>query len=359
MFAGPPLNQRLVIHYSNLETDTHEVMTDKMEVDDLLKLNFPNTRWAGFTTRYFLFAQIKDSLWERTPGEGQSEGSGEAFPTMTTDQTLSNYTGGPVVLGIDLTLGNLKETKTSFFFGPKKLNELQKISPTIDQSLDFGWLNFLAMLMLKLLQMFYNFLGNYGWAIVFLTLVVRMITFPLQYKSTKSMKDMQKIQPQIAAVKEKYKDNKEKLNQEMMKLMKNNSVNPLGGCFPLLIQMPIFFALYRVLYGAIELFHSPFHFWIEDLSTKDPYYVLPVLMGITMFIQQKLTPMQSADPNQKKIMTFMPIFFTFLMLQLPSGLNLYIFVSTLVGIFQQLWMNKKFGITPGGGAEAPKTVGAT
>ena len=150
---------------------------------------------------------------------------------------------------------------------------------------------------------------------------------------------MQQIQPEIQRLKEIYKDNTQALNQEMMKLMRDNKVNPMGGCLPIVLQLPIFWALYQVLQNSIELYRSPFLGWIHDLSLKDPYYVLPVLMGISMFIQQKMTP-STMDPAQAKVMLIMPIFFAVLMMSLPSGLTLYIFVSTLFGILQQVFMMK-------------------
>jgi len=322
IFSGPQLNERKTLIYSD-----HKVESNQLELDRSIKK--VNSRWVAFSSRYFLLGLVGDAYVNQSQNKDH------------TIELIPNSEAVEAIFPVDLTGGIHRQV---LYFGPKEISHLQSVSPTIDQSLDFGWFSFLSILMLKLLKKFYGFLGNYGLAIILLTFLVRLITFPLQYKSTKSMKEMQKIQPKISQIKEKYKDDKEKLNREMMLLMKNNKVNPLGGCLPLLVQMPIFIALYRVLYGSIELFHSPFYFWIKDLSLKDPHYILPVLMGITMFIQQKLTPMTTADPNQKKVMALMPVIFTVFMVSLPSGLNLYIFVSTLMGIFQQLWMNKKFNI---------------
>ena len=154
------------------------------------------------------------------------------------------------------------------------------------------------------------------------------------------MREMQRIQPQTAKIKEKFKDDKTQMNKEVMDLMRANKVNPLGGCLPLLVQMPVFFALYRVLYNAIELYQAPFFGWIQDLSTKDPYYVLPVLMGISMFVQQKMTPSTTMDPAQQKMMLFMPIIFSFFMVALPSGLVLYILFSTVLQLASQYLVNR-------------------
>jgi YidC/Oxa1 family membrane protein insertase len=193
---------------------------------------------------------------------------------------------------------------------------------------------------LRALQFFYSLIPNYGIAIILLTLAVRTLTFPLQFKSFKSMKKMQVVQPELQKLKEKYKDDPQRMQRETMELFKREGANPLGGCFPLLLQMPIFFAFYKVLYAAVELVGAPFFGWITDLSVKDPYYVLPVLMALSMFAQQKLTPSASADQTQQKVMMFMPLIFGVIMKDLPAGLNLYIFVSTIFGVLQQLTVYK-------------------
>jgi YidC/Oxa1 family membrane protein insertase len=193
------------------------------------------------------------------------------------------------------------------------------------------------MTILELMKILYKAFNNYGIAIIVLTILVRAVTFPFTYMSMKSMKAMQRLQPEMKRLKEVYKDNTQAFNQEMMKLYKENKVNPAGGCLPILLQMPIFWALYQVLQNSVELYHSPFIGWIHDLSIKDPFYVLPVLMSITMVIQQKITP-STIDPAQARVMMFMPVFFGFLMMSLPAGLTLYIFVSTLFGIIQQILM---------------------
>jgi len=193
--------------------------------------------------------------------------------------------------------------------------------------------------MLWLLKFFYNLIHNYGVAIILLTIVIKLILYPLTHKSFKSMKEMQKIQPKITALREKYKDNKEMLNKEIMTLYRTQKVNPLGGCLPMLLQIPVFFALYKVLLDSIELRHAPFIFWIQDLSAKDPYYITPILMGASMFIQQKMTP-QVGDPTQAKLMLMLPIVFTFMFLNFPSGLVIYWLVNNLLSIAQQFYINK-------------------
>lgn len=236
------------------------------------------------------------------------------------------------------------EFKGDILFTVKNYDQLAAMGDNLKLAVDFGVFGILAVPILRGLQFFYKWIPNYGWSIVLLTLLIRLITYPLQYKSFKSMKKMQEIQPELNRIKEKYKGDAQKMQKETMALFKKAGANPLGGCLPILIQMPVFFAFYKVLGEAMELVGAPYIFWITDLSHKDPFFVLPVLMTAAMFLQQKYTPTTTMDPTQKKIMLFMPIVFGFIMKDLPSGLVLYIFVSTLFGILQQLWVYKS---TPG------------
>ena len=222
-----------------------------------------------------------------------------------------------------------------YVFTIKEYDNLVNLGDNLIASVDFGIWSIIAIPMLKALKFFYSFLGNWGWAIILLTICMRLLTFPFQYKSFKSMKRMQMIQPKLKVINEKYADNPQKKQMETMALFKKEKVNPLGGCLPMLFQFPIFIAFYRMLGAAVELVGAPFYFWINDLSQKDPYYVLPILVTVVFFLQQKLTPSTTADPTQKKIMMFMPLIFGFIMKDLPSGLNLYIFASTLLGIVMQ------------------------
>lgn len=239
----------------------------------------------------------------------------------------------------DLVMYSTKAEKTLSYravFVKKEYNYLTSLGHNLKNAVDFGIWGIFAVWILKGLQFFYKFAPNYGLSIILLTLLIRTITFPLQYKSFKSMKKLQLVQPELTKIREKFKDDPQRLQKESMELFKKSGANPIGGCLPLLLQMPVFFAFYKVLYGAVELVDAPFMLWIQDLSNKDPYYVLPVLMTIAMFLQQKLTPNTISDPVQKKVMMFMPLIFGFIMKDLPSGLSLYIFVSTLFGIVQQL-----------------------
>lgn len=244
-------------------------------------------------------------------------------------------------------LSNKSENAVSFstVFVKKDYDYLASLGHKLQNSVDFGVWGFFAVWILKGLQFFYTWFPNYGVSILLLTFVIRMITFPLQYKSIVSMKKLQEVQPQLTKIREKFKDDPQRMQKESMELFKKSGANPIGGCLPLILQMPVFFAFYKVLNHSVELVGAPFMLWIHDLSNKDPYYVLPVLMTGAMFLQQKLTPNTISDPVQKKVMMFMPLIFGFIMKDLPSGLSLYIFVSTLLGILQQVFVfnakNKK------------------
>ncbi len=222
------------------------------------------------------------------------------------------------------------------FVGPKSHQLLNAVDENLGKVVDFGFFHWIGRHILDLLKWFFGLTSNWGWSIILMTIVVRFGVLPFNIYSYKSMKAMQAIQPQIQALREKYKDDQAKQQQEMMALMKTNKVNPLGGCLPVFLQFPIFIALYQVLGNSVELYQAPFTLWIHDLSLKDPFYILPVLMGVTMFIQQKITP-NTMDPAQAKVMLMMPLIFTFFMVSLPSGLTLYMWVGAVFSVIQQLY----------------------
>lgn len=241
--------------------------------------------------------------------------------------------------------------KSSFmlYAGPKEYKRLQALGVGLDESISFGWfivwelsiISWMAKGLFYLLQIFHRLSQNYGVAIIFLTMLVRVAFIPLTFKSFKSMKDIQKLQPEIQKLQKKFKDNRVELNKAMMELYKTHKVNPLGGCLPMVLQLPVFIGLYNLLANTIELRQTPFFLWITDLSIKDPYYVLPIVMGITMLIQQKMTP-STVDPTQAKIMLIMPVMFTFFFLNFPSGLVLYWLVNNVLTIGQQYVTTKYF-----------------
>jgi YidC/Oxa1 family membrane protein insertase len=247
---------------------------------------------------------------------------------------------------IPMTTTDDLQFESVVFLGPKSSDLLSSVDSSLIEVINFGFFSSIANLLLILLKFLNQFVHNWGIAIVLLTLVVRLIVLPINLMSYKSMKRMQLIQPKLQKIRELYPNDPQAVNRETMSLMKTEKVNPLGGCLPMFLQMPVFFALYQVLGQSVELYQVPFIFWIQDLSLKDPYYVLPILMGITLFIQQKITP-TTMDPKQAKILAWMPIIFTAFTLGLPSGLTLYIFISTLFGVVQQqvFMMDKKQEIT--------------
>jgi YidC/Oxa1 family membrane protein insertase len=229
------------------------------------------------------------------------------------------------------------------FIGPKELNTLKAAGHNLAKALDFGFFDFIAKPLLVAMNWINRYTLSYGISIIVLTVIIKFLLYPLTLKSFKSMKELQKIQPLMKEIQNQYKDDKQKMNQELMRLYQEHKINPMGGCLPMLLQIPILFALYRVFYQAIELRHTPFHIvgtWLPDLSDKDPYYITPILMGLSQFALQKMTP-AAGDPTQQKVMLMMPVIFTFLFLNFPSGLVIYWLVSNLLSIVQQVYINRK------------------
>jgi YidC/Oxa1 family membrane protein insertase len=234
---------------------------------------------------------------------------------------------------------------TSLFVGPKEQKRLRKLGVEgIVLTVDFGWLTPVADPLFWLLEKIHSVVKNWGWAIILLTMLVKLIFLPLSAASYKSMAKMKKLQPRLATLKERYGDDKQKFQQEMMKLYKTEKVNPAGGCLPILVQIPVFIALYWVLLESVELRQAEWILWFKDLSLPDPYYVLPIIMGVSMLAQQLLNP-APVDPIQKKIMTALPIVFTVFFLWFPAGLVLYWVVNNLLSIAQQYFITKKYAAT--------------
>ena len=243
------------------------------------------------------------------------------------------------VIKYDFLHSKRQSLEYTIFLGPKSLKNLEPLGGGLRQWLDFGFFSWMARPLLLFLVGLYALCHNWGLAIILLTFVIRLVLLPVNIKSYKSMKIMQKIQPEMKEIRETYKSDPKKMNQEVMALMKKNKANPLGGCLPMFIQLPVFFALYRVLGESIELYQSPFVFWIKDLSLKDPYFIFPILAGAVLFAQQSITPM-NLPKEQARLIKMMPLIFSVFMLNLPSGLTIYIFVSGLFGLVQQLFFVK-------------------
>ncbi|MGB1543503.1 MAG: membrane protein insertase YidC, partial [Spongiibacter marinus] len=228
----------------------------------------------------------------------------------------------------------------AIYIGPKDQYRLEEISPGLELTVDYGWLWWIAQPLFWLLTKLYSVFGNWGWAIIGVTVLVKAAFFQLNAKAFTSMANMRKVQPKLMELRERYADDRQKQSQAMMELYKKEKINPVGGCLPMLVQMPVFIALYWVLMESVELRHAPFMLWINDLSAMDPYFVLPLIMGASMFIQQKLNP-PPADPMQAKIMQWMPIVFTFFFLFFPAGLVLYWVVNNTLSIIQQYIITKR------------------
>ncbi|ALS34543.1 YidC/Oxa1 family membrane protein insertase [Pseudoalteromonas translucida KMM 520] len=237
---------------------------------------------------------------------------------------------------VNIQAGSEQTLTATYYMGPKESDVLEAIHPDLDLTVDYGWLWFISQPLFVLLKWLHSILGNWGVAIIAITIIVKSLMYPLTKAQYTSMAKMRALQPKMAALKEKFGDDRQKFGQATMEMYKKEKVNPMGGCFPILLQMPIFLALFYVFLESTELRHAEFIFWLTDLSAKDPYYVLPILFGASMFITQKLQPMTVTDPMQQKMMTFMPVIFSVFFLWFPSGLVLYWLVSNLISIVQML-----------------------
>jgi YidC/Oxa1 family membrane protein insertase len=299
---------------------------DKIKETNNFKTDY---QYAGFDEGFFTFIYI--------PSDGK--------PALSVGKTDANIPYIRLASGTNKLSGKL-------YFGPKKSDVLASLNVKAEKIIDFGWFDVIAKPLVWLLDFFNRFTHNYGIDIILLTILIKIIFHPLSVMSFKNMAKMQSVQPEIKKLQEKYKDDKARLNQELMAIYKSRGVNPMSGCLPMLPQIPVFFALYKALSGAIELRHAPFVWWINDLSAPEdlfsftvmgytlPIRILPIIMGVTQVIQQKMTP-TSADPMQQKMMMFMPIVFTFIFWGFPSGLVLYWLVYNVASIAQQYYINTK------------------
>jgi YidC/Oxa1 family membrane protein insertase len=293
-------------------------------------------QFAGVDTHYFIAMAIK-------PGAADLEYSPVSLPVAgSTPPIARDY------ISYDIRYQQTPSA-TRFFIGPKHFQTLQKVDPELVRAVWFGMFAFLAVPLLSALNWIHGFIGNYGWSIIVLTVLINAAMFPLRHKSFVSMRKMQAIQPQVKAIQDRYAKLKvtdparQKMNTELMELYRAKGVNPASGCIPMLLTMPVLLAFYGLLSESIELRGAPFIFWLKDLSVADPFYVTPILMGISQIVQQKMTPMTGADPVQQKMMLFMPVLFTFLFITSPSGLALYWFASNVLVIAQQQLTNYLIG----------------
>ena len=284
--------------------------------------------WIAIVQHYFVSAWIPGNF------------NGQPFKaTLESSKDNNLNVIGFTSPAINVPAGTSMAIDATFYSGPKVQTELKDLAVGLNQTVDYGWLWPIAKLLFMGLQFFHNIVGNWGWSIILLTILVKLILWPLSSKSYRSMAKMRVIAPEMQRMKEEFGEDRMRFSQEMMALYKREKVNPLSGCLPLLIQMPIFLALYWVLMESVELRHAPWMLWIQDLSAMDPWFILPLLMGLTMFIQQSLNP-QPADPMQAKVFKIMPIMFTVFMLFFPAGLVLYWIVNNSITILQQSFINK-------------------
>lgn len=316
-FVGPAV-------YADDELNTYKVK----ELEDGTIRHDNSGVWTAFEDKYFMTAAVPLRSEQHA---FVLEKVGNAVKNIVSSGNLS--VGGQQSVTLDYLL----------YAGPRDLDVLEQVNHGLDKAIDFGFFDMLARPLLSVLKFCHkNLISNYGVAIILLTVFIKVLFWPLTHKSYKSMRDMQKLQPEMQRLREKYKKDKERMNREIMELYRKNRVNPMGGCLPMFAQIPVFFALYKVLLGSIALRHEPFIFWIQDLAAKDPYYITPLIMGVTMFFQQKMSP-TTMDSQQAKIMLFMPVIFTFMFLNFPSGLVIYWLVNNVLTIAQQWFINREGG----------------
>ncbi|GFE56983.1 membrane protein insertase YidC [Geobacter sp. AOG1] len=300
---------------------------DAPKVKDLLKgakQYSKNILWTGFGDKYFFSGVLA------------KEGSIAAVAIANANGYVDTTIISPP---LNVAPGGTAVVADKIFIGPKSLDVLKAQGSRLEAVIDLGWFSMLAKPLLHALKFFHGYTHNYGVAIIIITVILKLIFFPLTHKSYKSMKEMQKLQPKMTELREKFKNDRDAMNKAIMELYQTHKVNPMGGCLPMVVQIPVFFALYKALMFSIELRHAPFMLWITDLAGKDPYYVTPIIMGATMFIQQKMTP-TNMDPVQAKMMLALPVVFTFMFLNFPSGLVLYWLVNNILTIAQQMYINK-------------------
>jgi YidC/Oxa1 family membrane protein insertase len=299
--------------------------TERFDGKDARKVLAGPPRWVGLDQHYFVSALMPQGAegscyFERLPTKGES------------------------LAGLQIPVDRATRATFQLYAGPKQVGLLRAYGRDLETAVDYGpvsnYFAFFARILLWVMQRFYGLVHNWGAAIVLLTVLVKALLYPLTVKSMQSMQEMKKLQPEVEKLKAKHGDDKEKMNQEVMRLYQTHKVNPLGGCLPLLLQMPVWLALYATLQTSVELYRQQF-LWLKDLTAYDPYYILPLAMGVSSFVMQKLSPQPADNAQAKMLLYFMPVFFTFLMLKLPSGLTLYILVNNLLSIAQQQWIMRK------------------
>ncbi len=323
VYAGTQSNgERLAYQKTPLEE------LPKKPVDASLK-----DGWVAMIQHYFLSAWIpgdKDDF-NRFYSLSSTQGNGQPL-----------YTLGMISPAQTIAPGASSTFSSTLYLGPKIQDDLEHLAQGLDLTVDYGMLHFIAKPIFWLLSLFYSWIGNWGWAIILVTVLIKIVFYRLSESSYRSMANMRKLQPKLASLKERYGEDKQKFSEEMMKLYRTEKINPLGGCLPMLVQIPVFIALYWVLVESVELRQAPWILWINDLTAKDPYFVLPIIMGVSMWLQHKLNP-QPMDEMQRKVFQILPPVFTVFFAFFPSGLVLYWVVNNILSIAQQWVINKRMG----------------
>ena len=328
-----PLTQsRILITYTGAVYYNEEVKYEKVDFDDMedsqLKLNSQGG-WIAMLQHYFLTAWIPPQ-----------DGSNLVYSIANTSRQPATYTIGMRSENAVVSPGNSTEFTSQVFVGPKLVKRLEEITPGLELTVDYGVLTFLSKPLYWLLSFYQSYVGNWGLAIILLTMTIKAVFYKLSETSYRSMAKMRKVGPRLKTLKERYGSDRQKMNAAMMELYKTEKINPMGGCLPILVQIPVFIALYWALLETVDLRQAPFILWIHDLSVMDPYYVLPVIMGVSMLIQQKLNP-APPDPIQAKVMMALPFVFTFFFAFFPAGLVLYWVINNTLSIAQQWVITKR------------------
>ena len=310
--------------YWSSENSYEKLKLGKMD-DNRLKQTVEGG-WIAWLQHYFVSAWIPSAEQQHV--------------YQTRKDSQGNYIVGFVSPAVNLSAGEQATISADFYAGPKIQDRLKEISPGLELTVDYGFLWFIAQPLFWVLSLIHSLVGNWGWSIILLTILIKLVFFPLSATSYRSMANMRRVAPKLQALREQYGDDRQKMSQGMMELYKKEKINPLGGCLPILVQMPVFIALYWTLMESVEMRQAPWIGWITDLSLKDPYFILPILMGASMFIQQQLNP-TPPDPMQAKVMKMLPIIFTFFFLWFPAGLVLYWVVNNILSIAQQWYITRQ------------------
>ena len=323
------IDNKFLYTYTGAAIYSPEEKFEKMPFDKMAESKLDRDvkgGWVGMLQHYFMAAWVPNS--------------DETDKFYTNVLSSGRYVVGAYSPAVAVAAGSNHAFTTGFVAAPKLQDELAAIAPGLELTVDYGWLTVLAQPIFWLMKQIHKVVGNWGWTIIFLTILIKLAFFKLSETSYKSMANMRKLTPRIQALKDRYGDDKQRLNQAMMDIYKTEKINPLGGCLPIVVQIPVFIALYWVLLESVELRQAPFMLWIEDLSVKDPFFVLPLIMGISMFIQQKLNP-APPDPMQAKIMMSLPFVFTIFFAFFPAGLVLYWVVNNILSITQQWYITRQ------------------